>query len=158
MAFSPRAHPTNKRQLWAKCTHPSRQTGGRSRWPSRTMGGAKSRMTKWSLRVLLAQKSVRISSLRLNSPRRLPVFVQEHATFTWRTKGDELVDYERGVLQRTNAPVNPSRSQLEAFRRPPSMTFVCLFHGTTRTMKKQQPAAQTHRFTRHTVFMSKSIP
>ena len=72
------------------------------------------------------------------------------------------MDYKRGVLQRTNAPrvsyVNPSRSQLEAFRRPSSMTFACFFHETTRKIKVQQPAAQTHRFTQHIVYMSESFP
>ena len=69
---------------------------------------------------------------------------------------------EMNLFQRTNAPrvsyVNPSRSQLEAVRRPPSMTYVCFFHETTRKMNTQQAAAQTHRFTRHIVYMPKSFP
>ena len=68
---------------------------------------------------------------------------------------------EMNLFQRTNAPrvsyVNPSRSQLEAVRRPPSMTFVCFFHETIRKMNTQQAAAQTHRFTRHIVYRPKIV-
>ena len=162
--FSPRAHPTNERQLWARCTNPSSQTGGKSRWPSRTMGGATQRMTERSLRV--PQKSLRILSLRLNNP--LTV-----ASTCGRTCNMNLTDHggmnlcagNGGVgasFQRTSPPrvsyVYPCRSQLEAFRRTPSMTLVCLFHEATRKMNTQQPPAPTHRFTRHTVYISNSFP
>ena len=56
------------------------------------------------------------------------------------------MDYKRVAPQRTDAPrvpyVNPSRSQLDAVRRQPSMTFVCLFHETTRKSKRN---SQRHK-------------
>ena len=115
------------------------------------MGGAKSRMTKWSLPVPMPQKSPIDVELALEEP----ATVAKHPRKSTQHEPDgpcldAPVHYKRDVLQRTNAPrashANPTRSQLEAFRRPPSMTFVCWFHGTTRK-KKEIRNRQQHKST-----------
>ena len=104
VASFPRTHPTSRRQLWVNSTWPSKQTGGKSKCPTR------SRMTTGSLRVLLATKSLRIFVLSFEEP-----------------ASDEELPAPSGV--RNSAPPpralhgKTSRGELEAVRLPVSVTF-----------------------------------